>query len=97
MWWDNGSLLNQNSGVFTDSFNQSTEIYIGVSKEGLAPTKMPHVMEVEANVLADKLSQTKSKNEKVYFDYLPQENHITIMHQAVSNSFRLLCQKVPKE
>ncbi len=54
-------------------------------------------MEVEANVLADKLSQTKSKNEKVYFDYLPQENHTTIMHQAVSNSFRLLCPKVPKE
>ena len=97
LWWDNGSLLNQNSGVFTDSFNQSTEIYIGVGKEGLAPTKMPHVMEVEANVLADKLSQTKSKNVKVYFDYLPQENHATIMHQAVSNSFRLLYPKVPKE
>lgn len=95
--WNNGSLLNQNSGIFSDSFNQSTEIYIGVGKEGLAPTKMPHVMEVEANVLADKLSQTKSKNVKVYFDYLPQENHATIMHQAVSNSFRLLYKKVPKE
>lgn len=97
LWWNNGSLLNQNSGIFSDSFNQSTEIYIGVGKEGLAPTKMPHVMEVEANVLADKLSQTKSKNVKVYFDYLPQENHATIMHQAVSNSFRLLYKKVPKE
>lgn len=97
LWWNNGSLLNQNSGIFSDNFIQSTEIYIGVGKEGLAPTKMPHVMEVEANVLADKLSQTKSKNVKIYFDYLPQENHATIMHQAVSNSFRLLYKKVPKE
>ncbi len=47
--------------------------------------------------IADKIKATKSKNVKVYFDYLPQENHATILHQAVSNSFRLLYPKTAKE
>ena len=54
-------------------------------------------MEVDANVLADKIKVTKSKNVKVYFDYLPQENHATIMHQAVLNAFRVLYPGVVKE
>ena len=35
--------------------NETQDIYIGVGKEGLAPTKIPRVMEVDANVLADKI------------------------------------------
>lgn len=85
LWWDNGSLLNKPVPQFS-----STAIYIGVGKEGLTPTDTARVMEVDANVLADKLNGTKGKNVKVFFDYLPQENHATIMHQAVSNAFRLL-------
>jgi len=83
LWWDNGSLFNQSISNI-----ENTDIYIGVGKEGLTPTAIPRVMEVDANVLADKIKVTKSKNVKVYFDYLPQENHATIMHQAVSNAFR---------
>ena len=90
LWWDNGSLLNQNSKILEDSFNQQTDVYIGVGKEGLTPTVLPRVMEVDANLLSDKIKASKSKNLKVYFDYLPQENHATILHQAVSNSFKLL-------
>jgi uncharacterized protein len=47
-------------------------------------------MEVDANLLAEKILNTKSKNVHVYFDYLPQEEHATIMHQAVFNALRLL-------
>ena len=47
-------------------------------------------MEVDANLLADKIMATKSKQVKVLFDYLPQENHATIMHQAVANAFKLI-------
>ncbi len=90
LWWDNGSLLNQNSKILEDSFNQQTDVYIGVGKEGLTPTVLPRVMEVDANLLSDKIKASRSKNLKVYFDYLPQENHATILHQAVSNSFKLL-------
>ena len=47
-------------------------------------------MEVDANLLAEKVKATKSESVKVYFDYLPEENHATIMHQAVFNAFKIL-------
>lgn len=90
LWWNNCSLLNQPALVLEEGFKQQTDVYIGVGKEGLAPTDLPHVMEVEANVLAEKLKMTKSKSVTTYFDYLPQEDHATITHQSVFNAFRLL-------
>ncbi len=90
LWWDDGSLLTQKSDIFLDNFSQKTDIYIGVGKEGLGPSDIPHVMEVDANLLTEKIHNTKSKNVKVYFDYLPQEDHATVTHQAVFNAFRLL-------
>ncbi len=90
LWWDNGSLLKHTPEILKENFLPQTDIYIGVGKEGLAPTDIPHVMEVEANVLAEKIQHTKSKNVTVYFDYLPQEDHATITHQAIFNALRLL-------
>ena len=89
LWWDNASLLNQSANIL-QSTSQTIGIYIGVGKEGLAPTDVPHVMEVEANLLTEKIKNTKNKNVNVYFDYLPQEDHATILHQAVFNAFRIL-------
>lgn len=88
IWWNNGSILNQESIMLQEFFSQQTDIYIAVGKEGLTPTEPPRVMEVDANLLAEKIKATKSKNIKVYFDYLPKENHGTILHPAVSNSFK---------
>jgi predicted alpha/beta superfamily hydrolase len=90
LWWDNGSLLNQSSGVLASPFNQKTAIYIGVGKEGLTPGPNPRVMEVDANLLYEKINEAKNKNVNVYFDYLPQEDHGTVTHQAVFNALRLL-------
>lgn len=90
LWWDNGSLLEQNSTLLTKEFDQPTDIYIGVGKEGLTPTEPKRVMEVDANLLVDKLNNSESENLKVVFDYLPAENHATIMHQAVFNAFKSL-------
>jgi hypothetical protein len=61
-----------------------------VGKEGLTPTDIPRVMEVDANLLTEKLKSSKSKNLHIVFDYLPEENHGTITHQAVFNALRLL-------
>ncbi len=97
LWWDNGSLLRQSSVLLQDNFLQKTDIYIGVGKEGLTPGDIPHVMEVDAHLLTDKLKQTKSKSVKVHLDYLPQEDHATITHQAVFNAFRLLYPAVEKK
>lgn len=90
LWWDNGSLLNQNPAILQENFPNKTDIYIGVGKEGLTPTKTPRVMEVDANLLAEKLRRARNPNVKVNFDYLPQEDHATISHQAVFNAFRIL-------
>jgi predicted alpha/beta superfamily hydrolase len=90
LWWDNGSLLNMSSEISKASFKQKTDVYIGVGKEGLTPTAIPRVMEVDANLLAEKIKSTKANTVHVLFDYLPQENHATILHQAVSNAFRQL-------
>ncbi len=89
LWWDNGSLLNQTSTILLDTFSQKTDVYIGVGKEGLTPTDVPRVMEVDANLLAEKIKSTKSKSVNVYFDYLPHEDHATILHQAVYNALRI--------
>lgn len=97
LWWDNGSLLEQSSAMLTADFAQPTDIYIAVGKEGLTPTEIPRVMEVDANLLADKLKGSKSKNVQVFFDYLPLENHATIMHLAVSNAFKWLYPVTVKE
>ncbi len=96
LWWDNGSLLNLNSELLSEGFNQQTDIYVGVGKEGLTPTEPPRVMEVDANLLADKLKGSKNGHVKIFFDYLPLENHATIMHQAVMNAFQHLY-TVPEE
>lgn len=90
LWWDNGSLLNQTSPLLQDNYLSKTDIYIGVGKEGLTPTSIPRVMEVDANLLTEKIKASKSKNVTVYFDYLPQEDHATISHQAIFNAFRIL-------
>jgi predicted alpha/beta superfamily hydrolase len=90
IWWDNGSLLKQDNGILKADFTKPTQIYIGVGKEGLTPTEPPRIMEVDANLLAEKLKSAKNKVVSVYFDYLPQEDHATITHQAIANAFNLL-------
>ncbi|KAF2081999.1 alpha/beta hydrolase [Flavobacterium sharifuzzamanii] len=94
IWWNNGSILDLDSIMLKENFNQPTEIYIAVGKEGLTPTEIPRVMEVDANLLVEKLKESKSKNVKVYFDYFPEENHGSILHTAVSNSFKFFYPRI---
>lgn len=89
LWWDNGSMLDRSFQKLQDTSLANTNIYIGVGKEGVTSNKIPRVMEVDANVLADKLQSIKNKKLTVYFDYLPQENHATIMHQALTNALKI--------
>ncbi len=90
LWWNDGSLLRLTPEILTEKYNHKTDIYIGVGKEGLTPGLDSHVMEVDANLLFDKIKQRKNKNISVYFDYLPNENHATVTHPAVFNAFRIL-------
>jgi predicted alpha/beta superfamily hydrolase len=90
IWWDNGSLLEQVPTALQANLTHKTQVYIGVGKEGLTPADLPRVMEVDANLLTEKLRALKNHQLTVFFDYLPQEDHATITHQAVFNAFRLL-------
>lgn len=81
IWWDNGSLL-----ALQPVFSKPVQVYVGVGKEGLTPGENGRVMEVDANLLADKIKQVKGGMANVYFDYLPQEDHATIAHQALYNA-----------
>ncbi|MEP6944747.1 MAG: alpha/beta hydrolase-fold protein [Acidobacteriota bacterium] len=90
LWWNNGSLLSLPVAALQNAALQKTDVYIGVGKEGLTPGNPPRVMEVDANLLAEKINAAKNKNMTVKFDYLPQEDHATILHQAVFNAMRLL-------
>lgn len=90
LWWDKGSLLAKSSAGLAAPFKPALDIYIGVGKEGLVPGDNPRVMEVDANVLAEKIKSVKNKSVHVFFDYLPQEDHATILHSAVFNALRLL-------
>ena len=97
LWWDNGSLLNRVSPTILESFPAKIDVYIGVGKEGLTPTEIPRVMEVDANLLAEKIRNNKSKRAQVYFDYLPEEDHATILHPALFNALRLLYPVTPNK
>jgi predicted alpha/beta superfamily hydrolase len=89
LWWNDGSLIAENWKSLEKSISSPTEVYIGVGKEGLTPGAVVHVMEVDANLLYDQLLKVHNDNLKIGFDYLPEEDHGTISHQAVINAFRL--------
>ncbi len=91
LWWDNGSLLKKQPAL--SGTTHKISVYIAAGKEGLAPAAQPHVMEVDANILSDKLKGNGAKNISVYFDYMPDEDHATIGHQAVYNAFKWLSNK----
>ncbi len=90
LWWDDASLLNIDPAKISESIKNPTKVYVGVGKEGLGPSDIPHVMEVDANLLVEKLKNLKNNKLKVYFDYLPEEDHATITHQAIFNALRIL-------
>ena len=90
LWWDDGSLFAVAPEILQAGFRHKTSIYIGVGKEGLWPGPGHHIMEEDAKKLSSMIRHAKNKNLTVFFDYLPAEDHATILHPAVFNAFRLL-------
>jgi predicted alpha/beta superfamily hydrolase len=90
LWWSDRELLNAPVKDLEQAHTGSTNVYIGVGKEGLTPGPHAGVMEVDANLLAEKIKAAGNKTVHVFLDYLPEENHATVMHQALFNALRLL-------
>jgi predicted alpha/beta superfamily hydrolase len=93
LWWRDGYLLKANPAICKPGYSIPTKVYIGVGKEGSIDGSKNHIMETDARLLADKIKKATSKNVSVFFNYLPDEDHATITHQAVFNAFRMLYPK----
>jgi predicted alpha/beta superfamily hydrolase len=94
LWWRDGYLLHESPSSLNHQYTTPTKVYIGVGKEGSIDGSKNHIMEEDARLLSKKIKRSFSNSVHVLFDYLPDENHATITHQAVFNAFRLL---YPKE
>lgn len=90
LWWGAGAFLQEKILKKAAQLPAGTAVYLAVGKEGLTPTSPARVMEVDANLLADGLKRYGKGNLRLYFDYLPAEDHGTMMHQAVLNAFKVL-------
>lgn len=93
IWWNDGALLKENPDVLKQTYPMPTDIYIGVGKEGSMDGTKNHIMENDAKLLYEKIKQGRAPGLKVYFNYLPEESHATVTHQAIFNAFRLIYPK----
>lgn len=82
LWWDNESLLKNAPELLLKQPDKAMKIYIATGKEG-------KTMEEDARRLAKILRQSGRKNTQVFFEYLPDEDHGTILHTAADRAFRL--------
>lgn len=76
LWWGNQSLLS----VERKPLSGQHSVYVAVGKEG-------KVMEKTARQLHKMLEEKKKGRQKIYFKYLPREDHGTILHRAVYHAF----------
>lgn len=79
LWWDDQSLLE----VANPALSQDTKVFVAVGREG-------KVMQRDAKKLANKIQKIKGDQLQIDFNYLPKENHATILHQAAYLGFRSL-------
>jgi len=78
LWWNNESLLNEAPKYLQKPLATETQVYISVGTEG-------EKMEKDAKKLSAILQL--QKNIKVNFLPLPEENHLTILHNALNKGF----------
>ena len=85
LWWNQGSLLHMPHTALSCQ-KPLPKVYLAVGKEGYGLSVPPRMMENDVRALAKKLRPVLGSQLK--FDYLPAENHGTILHEAVSRAFR---------
>lgn len=86
LWWGEESLLKKAEKFLQGNLKKDVKVYLGV------PNKEEDVrMYDEAIALSDILNN----NKKIHFvfDYMPDELHSTVIHQAVYNAFKKLYPK----
>lgn len=84
LWWDNESLL-KNAGSLAQKQNDAKR-YVYISVGG----QEEKIMQKEAKELSAILQKANKTNLKLDFLPLPKENHATILHQSITEAFKLL-------
>ena len=82
LWWDNESLLTQIPGSLQKK-SKPSKVFIAVGTEGKK-------MEEDAKILSEKLKALASDNLKITFKPMPEETHLTILHNSVYKAFEQL-------
>lgn len=88
LWWGNESLLHEAPSLLKKETGKETKVYIGACQK-----EEDAIMYEDAVALSRILEQNGGNKLKVYYDYLPDEVHATIMHQGVYNAFKLMYPK----
>ncbi|NML21944.1 alpha/beta hydrolase [Pseudoflavitalea sp. G-6-1-2] len=85
LWWGNESLLTEAPQLLKSAANKPVNVYVGACSKD-----EDKVMYDDAISLREVLQQHGGAATKVFYDYLPDEIHSTMMHQAVYNAFKLI-------
>jgi predicted alpha/beta superfamily hydrolase len=88
LWWGNESLLETAENSTLDDVN----VYIGACQKKEEPR-----MYRDAKKLAKLLKKKSASSCRNYFDYMPEELHSAVLHQAVYNAFKRFYPKTVME
>lgn len=84
LWWDKESLLEVKPALWKARLSKEIRAYVAVGKEG-------DMMERPAKKLVDMLKE--SGNVKIWFQFMPDESHLTILHNALYKGFVMMNEK----
>jgi uncharacterized protein len=71
------------SGFLGKQVHKNTLVYVSVGTEG-------EQMEKDAKKLSEMLESIATRNLNITFDFLPKENHVTILHNSVYSALETL-------
>ena len=81
LWWGEERLIAEAKKLNLDGSKDSVRVYIGAPQRGEDERMYNDAVQL-SNALGGKPKLC------VYFDYLPEETHATVFHQAVYNAFK---------
>lgn len=83
LWWDNESLLDKAPDLLKKLPAAKMQVYIAVGNEG-------EQMENDAKKLNELLQKSGTPNLKTTFHFMPDENHLTILHNSIYKGLEVL-------
>lgn len=88
LWWDNESLLSAAPALLQKMPDSNIRVFIAVGAEGKQ-------MEEDAKKLSSLLTGSGKKGIHSTLEYMPAENHLTILHNAAYKGLETLFSRAP--